>query len=122
MNNKIISLEELSGSNSPHILENFGNIFHPDNYDHYRNAVNRTLDLVQEFLHRNNKPFSGIEAKTMKGLVQKIDLNQKLSNYNELLAEVDDIYVKHATAFHLPQYVAHLNCPVVIPALAGKFL
>ena len=74
----------------------------------------------RNFLHRNNKPFSGIEARTMKGMVQQIDLNQKLSNYNELLAEVDEIYVKHATAFHLPQYVAHLNCPVVIPALAGR--
>ncbi|MFP3835878.1 pyridoxal-dependent decarboxylase, partial [Chryseobacterium sp. SIMBA_028] len=26
------------------------------------------------------------------------------------------------TAFHLPQYVAHLNCPIVIPALAGEIL
>lgn len=122
MNNNLISLEALTSITSPHISGNFGNIFHPDNYDHYRNAVNSTLDLVQEFLHRNNKPFSGIEARTMKGMVQQIDLNQKLSNYNELLAEVDEIYVKHATAFHLPQYVAHLNCPVVIPALAGEIL
>ncbi|NAW50434.1 decarboxylase [Elizabethkingia argentiflava] len=122
MNNKVISLGELSTASLPRVLGDFGNIFHPDNYDHYRNAVNSTLDLVQEFLYRNDKPFSGIEAKEMKEKVQQIDLNQKLSNYNELLSEVDDIYVKHATAFHLPQYVAHLNCPVVIPALAGEIL
>lgn len=122
MNNNLISSEELSNTVLPHNLGNFENIFHPDNYDHYRNAINTTTDLVQEFLYRNKKPFSGIEAKEMKEKVHQIDLDQKLSNYDELLAEVDDIYVKHATAFHLPQYVAHLNCPVVIPALAGEIL
>ncbi len=122
MNNKLISPEELSNTVLPHNSGNFTNIFHPDNYDHYRNAINTTANLVQEFLYRNNKPFSGIEAKEMKEKVQKINLDQKLSNYDELLSEVDDIYVKHATAFHLPQYVAHLNCPVVIPALAGEIL
>ncbi|MFP3831384.1 pyridoxal phosphate-dependent decarboxylase family protein [Chryseobacterium sp. SIMBA_028] len=122
MNNNLISLGALSSVASPHNSGNFGNIFHPDNYDHYRHAVNSTLDLVQEFLDRNKKPFSGIEAKEMKRMVEQIDLNQKLSNYNELLSEVDDIYVKHATAFHLPEYVAHLNCPIVIPALAGEVL
>lgn len=122
MNNNLISSEELSNTVLPHNLGNFENIFHPDNYDHYRNAINTTTDLVQEFLYRNKKPFSGIEAKEMKEKVRQIDLDQKLSTYDELLAEVDDIYVKHATAFHLPQYVAHLNCPVVIPALAGEIL
>lgn len=122
MNNNLISSEEHSNAVLPHNLGNFENIFHPDNYDHYRNAINTTTDLVQEFLYRNKKPFSGIEAKEMKEKVRQIDLDQKLSNYDELLAEVDDIYVKHATAFHLPQYVAHLNCPVVIPALAGEIL
>lgn len=122
MNNNLISSEEHSNAVLPHDLGNFENIFHPDNSDHYRNAINTTTNLVQEFLYRNKKPFSGIEAKEMKEKVRQIDLDQKLSNYDELLAEVDDIYVKHATAFHLPQYVAHLNCPVVIPALAGEIL
>jgi L-2,4-diaminobutyrate decarboxylase len=122
MNNNLISSGELSDTVLPHDLGNFGNIFHSDNYHYYRNAINTTTDLVQKFLDRNTKPFSGIEAKEMKEKVEEIDLNQKLSSYDELLAEVDDIYVKHATAFHLPQYVAHLNCPVVIPALAGEIL
>ncbi|EJL75884.1 pyridoxal phosphate-dependent decarboxylase family protein [Chryseobacterium populi] len=122
MNNEIIPLGEVINSPSPHFSGKFNNIFHQNNYDHYRSAINDTLDLVGKFLHRNDKPFSGIEAKKMKTMVQHIDLNRKLSSYEELLSEVDDIYVKHATAFHLPQYVAHLNCPIVIPALAGEIL
>jgi L-2,4-diaminobutyrate decarboxylase len=66
MNNNFAPLEEVSHTTSPHISGNFGSIFHQDNYDHYRNAVNSTLDLVQQFLYRNDKPFSGIEAKEMK--------------------------------------------------------
>lgn len=122
MNNQNIPLEEVINESLTHFSGKFENIFHQDNYDHYRSALNDTLDLVGKFLYRNNKPFSGIEAVTMKKMVQHIDLNQKLSSYEELLSEVDDIYVKHATAFHLPQYVAHLNCPIVIPALAGEIL
>lgn len=122
MNNQIVPLGEVINGNLPQVSGNFENIFHQDNYDHYRSAINDTLELVGEFLHRNDKPFSGIEAVKMKKKVQKIDLNQKLSSYEELLSEVDDIYVKHATAFHLPQYVAHLNCPIVIPALAAEIL
>ncbi|MDQ1096655.1 MULTISPECIES: pyridoxal phosphate-dependent decarboxylase family protein [Chryseobacterium] len=122
MNNNLTSTGELANEVLPQDWGNFEHIFHPDNHHHYRNAIDTTADLVQEFLYRNTKPFSGIEAKEMKGKVQEIDLNQKLSSYSELLSEVDDIYVKHATAFHLPQYVAHLNCPVVIPALAGEIL
>ena len=122
MNHNQMPAGNVLSAASPHFLGNFKNIFHSDNYDHYRTAVGDTLDLVGKFLHRNEKPFSGIEAKEMKSMVQQIDLNQKLSSYQELLQEVDHIYVKHATAFHLPQYVAHLNCPVVIPALAGEIL
>lgn len=122
MNNNITSPGVLNDTVLSQNLGNFENIFHPDHYHHYRNAMDATADLVQQFLYRNTKPFSGIGAKEMKAKVQEIDLNQKLSSYSELLSEVDDIYVKHATAFHLPQYVAHLNCPVVIPALAGEIL
>lgn len=121
MKNNLITSKQYSDFSS-HNLKNFGNIFHPDNYEHYHNAIHSTIGLVQKFLYRNNKPFSGIKAKEMKEIVEQIDLNKKLADYRELLDEVDNIYVKHATAFHLPQYVAHLNCPIVIPALVGEIL
>ncbi|WP_420116224.1 pyridoxal phosphate-dependent decarboxylase family protein, partial [Micromonospora sp.] len=36
------------------------------------------------------------------------------------LDELHDVYLRDAVYFHHPRYLAHLNCPVVIPALLGE--
>ena len=52
----------------------------------------------------------------------EVDFDTPLPDYKSLFEEVETLYVKHATAFHRPRYIAHLNCPVVIPALAAEVL
>jgi L-2,4-diaminobutyrate decarboxylase len=36
------------------------------------------------------------------------------------LDELEDVYLRDAVYFHSPRYLAHLNCPVVIPAVLGE--
>ena len=36
------------------------------------------------------------------------------------LDELENVYLRDAVYFHHPRYLAHLNCPVVIPALLGE--
>ncbi len=36
------------------------------------------------------------------------------------LDELDRVYLRDAVYFHHPRYLAHLNCPVAIPALLGE--
>ena len=36
------------------------------------------------------------------------------------LDEIDTIYLRDAVYFHHPRYLAHLNCPVAIPALLAE--
>jgi L-2,4-diaminobutyrate decarboxylase len=97
-------------------------IFCEDADAEYGRAISAAREQVSAFLKNNRKPFSGISPAALGEVFQKIDFDTPLHDYESLFAEVEELYVKHATAFHLPQYIAHLNCPVVIPALAAEVL
>ncbi|MCC9070193.1 aspartate aminotransferase family protein [Flavobacterium sp. F-65] len=100
----------------------YKDIFHQHTNDEYAQAIQLAQERVTNFLKNNTKPFSGIRPEDIRKKVENVDLGTPLSDYKSLLDEVDELYVEHATAFHLPEYIAHLNCPVVIPALAAEVL
>jgi len=102
--------------------ETYSDIFHEGAAAEYSKAITGAHDLVVNFLHRNRKPFSGIPAVELKAAFAAVDFDTPLPDYESLLQEVQELYVKHATAFHLPEYIAHLNCPVVIPAIGAEVL
>ncbi|UGU17584.1 aspartate aminotransferase family protein [Sinomicrobium kalidii] len=97
-------------------------IFYEQTCDEYVRAIRLAQERVTGFLKNNRKPFSGIKPADIRTRVEAVDFEVPLPDYESLLNEVDELYVKHATAYHLPQYIAHLNCPVVIPALAAEVL
>ncbi|MBV7530033.1 aspartate aminotransferase family protein [Chitinophaga sp. sic0106] len=105
---------------SRHALLN--DIFYEGSAGEYKQAIEQAREAVLHFLENNTQPFSGVKPATMKAAVAAVNLEAPLQNYEELIAEVHDLYIQHATAFHLPQYIAHLNCPVVIPALAAEVI
>ncbi len=49
-----------------------------------------------------------------------MDLERPLPDTAAALEELDELYLKDAIYFHDSRYAAHLNCPVVIPALVGE--
>ncbi|WP_212005571.1 aspartate aminotransferase family protein [Chitinophaga sp. HK235] len=97
-------------------------IFYQETGAEYFQAVEKAREKVIDFLYNTRQPFSGIKPATIRDAVYSINLDTPLTDYDELLTEVNEIFIKHATAFHLPQYIAHLNCPVVIPALAAEVI
>lgn len=103
-----------------HVFEQ--DIFNERSIAEYNSAIDLAQQSVTDFLKTTTKPFSGIRPKEMKQKVEAINLNVPLSDYQTLMSEVKEIYIDHATAYHLPRYIAHLNCPVVIPALAAEVL
>ncbi|SHL44678.1 L-2,4-diaminobutyrate decarboxylase [Chitinophaga jiangningensis] len=116
--------EQLSIANSRTQLQDtlLKDIFYEGSADEYKQATEQAREAVLHFLEHNKQPFSGVKPATIKAAVAAVNLDAPLQNYEELMAEVYDLYIRHATAFHLPQYIAHLNCPVVIPALAAEVI
>jgi L-2,4-diaminobutyrate decarboxylase len=49
-----------------------------------------------------------------------VDLDRPLPDTAAALEERETVYLRDAIYFHDATYVAHLNCPVVIPALVGE--
>lgn len=107
---------------SPILNVDYKNLFTEKSSDEYENAIELVKNSVTHFLKNTKKPFSGITPKELATEFSEIDLNTNLSTYEEVIFEVEKLYSQHAIAFHLPKYVAHLNCPVVIPAIAAEML
>jgi len=100
----------------------FQDLFSQHTADSYSEVIDQAKAMVVKFLNQQQKPFSGITPIQLGEQFKKIKLDIPLSDYDALFQEVQELYVDHATAFHLPNYIAHLNCPVVIPALAAEVL
>jgi L-2,4-diaminobutyrate decarboxylase len=104
------------------LFPNLENLFCDINIQEYENAVHKAKESVISFLEETNKPFSGVSPRELRKQFENIDLNDPAISYDEVFEEITRLYVKHAVAFHHPKYTAHLNCPVVIPAVAAEML
>jgi L-2,4-diaminobutyrate decarboxylase len=64
-------------------------------------------------------PFSGVDHGDLRPAVEAVDLERPLGDTSSALRELDDLYLHDAVYFHHPRYLAHLNCPVVTPAVVA---
>lgn len=88
--------------------------------EHYRSSVTEGVERVAAKLAATDRPFTGVTVDALTPLVDAIDLDRPLGDTAAVLDELEDVYLKDAVYFHHPRYLAHLNCPVVIPAVLGE--
>ncbi|WP_232821903.1 pyridoxal phosphate-dependent decarboxylase family protein [Desertihabitans aurantiacus] len=90
--------------------------------DAYRSAMAQATELVASRLTTVDRPYSGASLEQLTRLVDAVDLDQPVGTVESALAEAAEIYADHAVWFHEPRYLAHLNCPVAVPAVAADAL
>ncbi|SDZ29746.1 L-2,4-diaminobutyrate decarboxylase [Micromonospora pattaloongensis] len=95
-------------------------LFDEQNIDHYRALVAAGVDRVVGQLVGRDRPFTGITPDRLAPEISAIDLDRPLGDPAAALDELERVYLRDAVYFHHPRYLAHLNCPVVIPALLGE--
>ncbi|MEU8538491.1 aspartate aminotransferase family protein [Streptomyces sp. NPDC048717] len=88
--------------------------------DVYRRSATEGVERVARRLATTRGPFSGITPAALAPVVDAVDLDRPLGDVRAALDELEDVYLRDAVYFHHPRYLAHLNCPVVIPALVGE--
>ncbi|MFI6344056.1 pyridoxal phosphate-dependent decarboxylase family protein [Streptomyces sp. NPDC050560] len=88
--------------------------------DGYRRAVTEGIERVAARLAATERPFTGITPDELAPRFAHIDLDRPLGDTSAALDELEDVYLSDAVYFHHPRYLAHLNCPVVIPAVVGE--
>jgi L-2,4-diaminobutyrate decarboxylase len=88
--------------------------------DTYRRCVTDTVARVAGHLAAADRPFTGVTADDLAPLLDGIDLDRPLGDTAAALDELTEVYLRDAVWFHHPRYLAHLNCPVAIPAVLGE--
>ncbi|MFD6274876.1 pyridoxal phosphate-dependent decarboxylase family protein [Streptomyces sp. NPDC060209] len=86
----------------------------------YRRSVTAGVEQVAAKLASTVQPFSGMGVDALTPVVDAIDLDRPLGDTAAVLDELGEVYLRDAVYFHHPRYLAHLNCPVVIPAVVGE--
>jgi len=90
------------------------------NAEHYRRSVIEGVERVAGKLATTGRPFTGVRVDDLAPLIDAVDLDKPLGDSTAALDELEDLYLRDAVYFHHPRYLAHLNCPVVIPAVLGE--
>jgi L-2,4-diaminobutyrate decarboxylase len=85
-------------------------------------ALRAAAAHVRSAARRADGPFTGITPERLRGSFAGLDLDRPLGALDDALDELDDLYLRDAVWFHDPSYVAHLNCPILIPAIAGELI
>ncbi|MFC8432106.1 lysine decarboxylase DesA [Streptomyces sp. NPDC057253] len=86
----------------------------------YRRSVTEGIERVAAKLATTSRPFTGVTVDALSPRIDAIDLDKPLLDTTAVLDELEDVYLRDAIYFHHPRYLAHLNCPVVIPAVLGE--
>lgn len=86
----------------------------------YRSAVTESVTRVSAKIAGTTRPFTGVTVDGLTPTVSGVDLDAPLHDAAAALDELEEVYLRDAVYFHHPRYLAHLNCPVVIPALVGE--
>ncbi|MHA5048809.1 lysine decarboxylase DesA [Streptomyces sp. SD15] len=88
--------------------------------DRYRRSVTEGVERVAAKLATTEHPFTGVTVDALAPRIEQIDLDRPLHDTTAALDELEEVYLRDAIYFHHPRYLAHLNCPVVIPAVLGE--
>ncbi|WP_432083457.1 lysine decarboxylase DesA [Streptomyces sp. WAC 04229] len=88
--------------------------------EQYRHSVIEGVERVAARIATTDRPFTGVTVDALSPRIDEIDLDRPLHDTAAVLDELEDVYLRDAVYFHHPRYLAHLNCPVVIPAVLGE--
>lgn len=101
-----------------YLLTHEGN--HLDLYESFLDKAKKVV--VKNVLIHNKTVCSGVAPSELQPLFDEIDLEQPLIDINDVLSELEEVYLDHAVYFHNSKYVAHLNCPIVIPGVLAELI
>lgn len=95
-------------------------LFNQHTTQEWQQQITQATSLVTGHINGAEKPFSGILPSELVDEFTRVDLHQPLESAEAALAELETLYLRDAVYFHHPKYLAHLNCPLVLPALLGE--
>jgi L-2,4-diaminobutyrate decarboxylase len=86
----------------------------------YRGLIADVAGRLAERFAAVDRPWTGAAPADLAPAVAAVDLDRPLASFEDAFDEVGEVYLKDAVWFHHPAHLAHLNCPVALPAVAAE--
>lgn len=86
----------------------------------YSELLHEVVDGLAARFSSTGTPTSAMDRAGLEAQVANFDLDGHGIGNAAALREADELYAGNAVWFHHPSYVAHLNCPVAVPAVAAE--
>ncbi|WP_420842407.1 pyridoxal phosphate-dependent decarboxylase family protein [Glycomyces paridis] len=86
----------------------------------YRGLIADVAGRLAERFAAVERPWTGAAPADLGPAVAAVDLDRPLASFEDAFEEIGELYLKDAVWFHHPRYLAHLNCPVALPAVAAE--
>lgn len=86
----------------------------------YEQRMTESAQHLANTLADTKRPFTGASPQSLAETIAAVDLDDPLHDITAALNELDSVYLNDAVYFHHPRYLAHLNCPTVLPAVLGE--
>ncbi|MEU6858665.1 aspartate aminotransferase family protein [Glycomyces sp. NPDC046736] len=86
----------------------------------YRGLIADVAGRLSERFAAVERPWTGPAPADLAPAVAAVDLDRPLRSFEAAFDEVGELYLDDAVWFHHPRYLAHLNCPVALPAVAAE--
>ncbi|MFC4818385.1 pyridoxal phosphate-dependent decarboxylase family protein [Flavobacterium sp. GCM10023249] len=87
----------------------------------YKKSMKKAVKAISKNLQDRNTPFTGIAMDILKKRINRIDFkNDEGKSLDYVIEELKEIYLNDCVHFHHPKYIAHLNCPILIPTLVAE--
>jgi len=108
------SLKQLS-------LNNY--LFNEESAQLYEEYTQKSINYIQQFLSQR-KFYKGDNIENIRKDKFKAKLNDVANTHHidDVLEELNELYIKNAISFHNPNYVAHLNCPITLPSVVAEMI
>lgn len=99
-----------------------GFLFNDATLEEHATAIRTGLSHLQASIRKSQRPFSGVRPQDLARRFEPVDLDVPCGGLGAALEEMQALYLDHAVYYHRPQYLAHLNCPVALPAAVGELV
>jgi L-2,4-diaminobutyrate decarboxylase len=95
-------------------------LLHDESYQKLEAYTAEIHKVLQAFFSKDSF-YKGDDIEEIRSHKLQASLeNSEPASFTEVLGFLNDLYIKNTIGFHHPRYVAHLNCPVAIPAIAAE--
>ncbi|MFI5940171.1 pyridoxal phosphate-dependent decarboxylase family protein [Streptomyces uncialis] len=95
-------------------------LLHDTTTERYRRSVTEGIERVATRAATTGRQSPARTPEPPAPRLAAIDLDRPLGDTGLALDELDGIYLRDTLSFRRPRYLAHLHCPVVIPAAVGE--